>query len=370
MLDSIQDALVNDRAAVAIEDSELAGAVIPVESLDAIRFRGLIKILVVVLPGSQVEARALDHAIFADNDWDALVDPLHLDLGHHVVHIGFLRPCTVRILCIRGSPGQAWAAGVQSVVVGIVVVRLNDQAAAGAICGHGEVVQAVPHIRVVGLDDKCAGGVVATCCTHGGHEGLVVRLLHRDVFGGRLAVVLMHLVGAGKEQMFVIGLKVVGDLGPVILLLRVHRYLVCIGDVIFQPAAIPVDVDNDVHVLADGVIDDLLDARQPGWVDRAVGGVAVPGNRDAHRIEPGGLHAVDECLGDHRAAPCGFTALGLERVADVPADTDLTGYLGCRRQGCLCLGRPECEGEHGDHEGHDDCKVKETSVFHDMFSPV
>ena len=67
-------------------------------------------------------------------------------------------------------------------------------------------------------------------------------------------------------------------------------------------------------------------------------------------LKPAALHRVDQLLGDHRIAPCGFTALGFERVAEVPAESDLTGHLRCRRQ--RLAQRSDRQHEHGHTDEH------------------
>ncbi len=81
--------------------------------------------------------------------------------------------------------------------------------------------------------------------------------------------------------------------------------------------------------LADGVVHHLLDPGHPCRIDleRGLIGVAVPGNGNAHGIEPGGLDAVDELLADERVSPGRLTTGRFERVSDVPADVDLVGHL-------------------------------------------
>ena len=122
--------------------------------------------------------------------------------------------------------------------------------------------------------------------------------------------------------------------------------------VFLEPATIPVDVEDHIHPLAVGVVHHLLHASHPCRIDceRALIGVAIPGSGNAHGIEPGGLYAVDELLGDGRVTPRGFTADGLERIPEVPADGDLAGHLRRRRKR---LG--EC-GHRQDKHGHTDAE--------------
>src|SRR5688572_3761847 len=184
-------------------------------------------------------------------------------------------------------------------------------------------------VRVVGLYDQRARGVVAARGAHRVDERLVVRLLHPVVFGRRRTEVRVHLVRAREQHALVIGAEGGGDLRPQRVLPGVDRRRLRVRDVILQPAVVPVDVYDDVHVLTDGHVDHLLHTRHPVGRDigRAVGDVAVPGNWNANGIETRRLDGVDQRLVGGRVAPGRLAADRLERVAEVPAEIYLAGDL-------------------------------------------
>ena len=247
-------------------------------------------------------------------------------------------------------------------------MHFHHQAVGCAIRGHGEVAQTVPHVGVIGLHHQRTGAVVTARRADSGDKGLVVGFLHSDMFGGWLAVVGVDFVGASKQQMLVVILEVVGDLRPVGLLLGVNRCLVGVQRVFFQPAAVPVTVDDDVHAIVDGVIDHFLNTCQPGRVDRGVGGVTVPSDGDADGVEPGSLDRIDELLRHDRVAPSSFTPrCGLERVPQIPPDFDLGRYLRCRRQRGLGVRPFGDKGQHCKHECKKCDQMKDTLFHHRSF---
>ena len=125
---------------------------------------------------------------------------------------------------------------------------------------------------------------------------------------------------------------------------------------------IMVDVENDEHIAADGVIHHLLHAAEPLFADVEISvHMVVPGHRDADGVEALILQGLDHLGGGVDAAPVFFdghfiahvaVAGGVEGVAKVPAHLDLAdeaqgfviGYL--KRKGVL-LG----EGRHNDIGG-------------------
>src|SRR5207245_2881853 len=209
-------------------------------------------------------------------------------------------------------------AGVEREVVRVVVVHLDHQALGGGVARDGEEVVRVVDVGVEALHDQVALGVVATGGAHGVDEGLVEAVLYRVVLDGGRAVVAgdHHLVGAREQQVVVVVLEVVGDLGPELGDARVHRRLAGVSGL--HPAAIPVDVDDGVEAGVARVVHDLGHAGHPGGADVVVGvGVLLPRHGDADGLEARGLHGVHDRLVGGRVAPGRLTADGLQRVAEV-----------------------------------------------------
>ncbi len=127
--------------------------------------------------------------------------------------------------------------------------------------------------------------------------------------------------------MLVIFIKSGSNLSPIIMLLPVNRTAIAIANMIFKPAAIPVDVDNGIHVLVDNPTHYFRHSVEPCRVNRVVGSVynvAIPCTRYTHGIEAHSLksfYIVDIylCRGPLALAPYTVRSRALHGVADVDA---------------------------------------------------
>ena len=225
----------------------------------------------------------------------------------------------------------------------------------------------VVHFGTRSLHDQGAGVVVAACATHGSDECFVVALqnLHTGVVECPLAacaprVVHARFVGACEEEMFVVVFEVRSNLRPESGLTGLCR-CGAVGDVagtatriggafvnaVFEPAFVPVGVQNDVHAFGDGHVHHVLYLLEPCGVDgrigecgvladvgvcAVVGGAAVcsdvfgegvrmriPSARNTHGVEAGGLDGLDVGCGRKRVAPSGRIFGHFHGVADVVA---------------------------------------------------
>lgn len=349
-LDRVDGAPIDDRAVGAVEQRELGHAVVPVEGLQAVDAGRAVDVLQIIFARRPAHARAERDSVFADDDRNAVVHPLGADLGEETVDIALLGPGAGALRRIRRAPIQTAAGRIQRVVVRVVEMDLDHEPVGDRVRRHVQEVDAVLHVGVVGLHDERARGVVAAGSAHGIDEGLVVRLLDGVVLGGRRVVVGADFVGAGEQHALVVVFEGVGDLGPIGALFLVIGDLMRVKRMFLQPAAIPMDVQDHVHVLVVRVVHHLFDARHPGGVDglcRLVG-MTVPGRGNADGVEAGGFHGSDELLGDGGVAPGGLAADGFHGVAHVPADADLVcDLLGRRKLGEGRRCKQECHcAEH------------------------
>ena len=106
-------------------------------------------------------------------------------------------------------------------------------------------------------------------------------------------VVDSGFIGAGEKQVLVIVLEIVGNLFPVFFLqltylgrIRGGWILIAVRvvpakDVVFEPAVVPMAVQDNVHSLVDSQIDNGFYRAEPITADSSVGCVAVPGTGNA-----------------------------------------------------------------------------------------
>ena len=194
------------------------------------------------------------------------------------------------------------------------------------------------------LNNERTASVVATRRTHRIYEGLMVR--HQD-FGFVLVVRIRcgRLVRTREKQVLVVVLEVACNLRPEILLAGVHGVLVGIVQLAFEPAVIPVDIENRHETCAHAHIDNCLHRIHPtcGNLVRATArnnvrrtrvarhGVrmAVPRTRNTHRAETCRLDRIDVGLGRELVAPpCGIDR-HFHRITDVDTKPHLRKHLIC-----------------------------------------
>ena len=207
-----------------------------------------------------------------------------------------------------------------------------------------------------GLHNHDTGGVVAAGGAHSLEAGFMEFLedLHTGGVECPLAVIgtavprVVHtrFVSGSENEVFVVSGELGGDLGPVRFLLGgdcVCRAVYeaglvvafAIKDVVFEPAAVPVAVQNGVHAVVDDEVHDRLHGVEPASVDGAVGGVGVPSARNTHGRKTSVLDCLHVSGVRERVAPKGRIFRNFHRVSDVVAETHQRINFGC-------LGKSKC----------------------------
>ena len=142
-------------------------------------------------------------------------------------------------------------------------------------------------------------------------------------------------VRAREKQPLVVVLEMRGNLRPVGLLLRVHLGLLVVLEIFFEPAAVPVDVEDGDEASAHAAVHHDLHGIHPAPTDDAVLRVAIPGARDADGAEASRLHRIDVGLRRELVAPGCRITRNLHRVADVDAEAHLVeDFSRGRERGC------------------------------------
>ena len=137
--------------------------------------------------------------------------------------------------------------------------------------------------------------------------------------------------------MFVIFGKLGRNLLPIVFLLS--RNLCCdncrfaalvkaqaIKHVVFEPATIPVAVQDGVHAVTDNEVNNRLDGVEPARINRPVGSMGIPCARNADGIETSVLDSLYVgCIRERVAPSCGtpLVARNFHRVADVYPEAHL-----------------------------------------------
>ena len=168
-------------------------------------------------------------------------------------------------------------------------------------------------------------------------------------------IVHAGFIGGSENQMFVIGFEVVCNLFPVAFLQGANLGRVGCGllsvavdvsaakDFVFEPAVIPVAVQDGVHAVVDDEIDDGLYGVEPAGVNGAVRGVAVPGAGNAHGAETCVLDCLHVGGVRERVAPGRRVARNFHRVADIVAESHLGIDFGGFGE-CECAGANQERG--------------------------
>ena len=97
-----------------------------------------------------------------------------------------------------------------------------------------------------------------------------------------------------------------------------------------DPATIPVDVDNGVHIVVQYIAGDLLDPGDEGGVDGVILCHHItPRHRDPDGFESGTGNAVDHFLCGDRVSPGGFIVFhGGAGDPQIPAHAHFLDHLG------------------------------------------
>ena len=110
-----------------------------------------------------------------------------------------------------------------------------------------------------------------------------------------------------------------------------------------------VHIEDNVHILIVCVVNDLLNSVEPVALDRVSVHVLAPRYRYSDCVETGILYSRYHflcCLGIAPARLCIETRLvcvvAFKRVAEIPADLDITDYLGSRAEVGISLARNNC----------------------------
>ena len=306
-------------------------------------------------------ANAVVRAKLADNHGHALVHVVRLHLAERGVHLAFgagvphrARPGVVTAVVHYPAAARKvvartpivlrvnLCAPVHDVVqecvrVRIVVMHFEHQAALDVVLR--EFAHLVNFYRAVDargwpLDYQRTARVVAACRAYRVHECLVVRC--EDLgFVSVIVVGCRGFVRAREEQPLVVVLEMRGNLRPVGLLLRVHLGLLVVLEIFFEPAAVPVDVEDGDEASAHAAVHHDLHGIHPALTDDAVLRVAIPGARDADGAEASRLHRIDVGLRRELVAPGCRVARNLHRVADVDAEAHLVeDFSRGRERGC------------------------------------
>ena len=225
---------------------------------------------------------------FTDNHRYTLIDKIRFHLAELVIHAvartrvaHSTRPCVVtavmhdifarrEVFCTPIILRIDLSTPIDNVVqqrvgIRVVIMHFDHQAVRNHIfreLAHRHHFATAVHTRRWPLNHERTASVVATRCTHGVHKRLVVR--HQN-FGFMLVIVVRcrGLVSACEKQVFVIVLEAVCNLRPEILLAGIHLVLFLVIQVPFEPAIIPVDVQNRHEASAHAHVHDRLHGIHP-----------------------------------------------------------------------------------------------------------
>ena len=304
--------------------------------------------------------KTLDRTHLANHDRDALVVETGLESAKQVVDGLFgterragasMRSIVTRSLVfpvIEHLAPVLVTAGHERELVGVKVDFGHGVAGARRVFGvHRRKERSLFDFSTRSLHDHDTGSVVSTGRAHRLEACFMIALehLHTSFVKCPLAIVgpavprIVHtrLVSRCKNQMFVIFGKLGRNLLPVVFLLC--RNLCCnngrfaalvkalaVKHVVFEPATIPVTIQNGVHAITNHEIDNRLDGVKPARVDGAIGGMSIPCARDADGIETRILDSLYVgCIRERVAPSCGTTlvARNFHRIADVVAEAHL-----------------------------------------------
>src|SRR5687768_5454620 len=131
------------------------------------------------------------------------------------------------------------------------------------------------------------------------------------------------------------------DLLPVCFLFSINRILHILVDVLVQPTAIPMYVQQNIYVIVHTIPNHFLHSIKPVLID--MGGclvvymMPIPGTWNADSIKATLLNKFYEVFRNHRASPSCFTTRSFKSVADVPAELHFRSEFdsGSAHPGCV-----------------------------------
>ena len=340
------------------------------------------EMLLEIVAGESV--KAFDGTHFTNHDRDTLVEKAGLEAAEQIVDGSLGAECGAGA-GVRGIVTRSLVFPVVEHLAPVFVSACHERELVGVEVDFGHGVAVASRVgRVLfgeerglvdfgtrGLHDHDAGRIVAAGRTHGFDACFVELLEDGHALGVEcpLAVVgtavprVVHarFVCGCENQVLVIFGELGGNLLPVRFLLggncccgAVHKTCLVVTftvkDVVFEPAFVPVAVQNRVHAVIDDEIDDRLDGIEPTGIDCAVRGMAVPGARNSHGVETGVLDGFHVGCVRERVAPSGRIPRNFHRVADIVTETHLWENFGCLgERKCRCCCQEDRAG--GDAEG-------------------
>ena len=190
------------------------------------------------------------------------------------------------------------------------------------------------HVRCIAGDQQMPFCIVAAGFPHQIHKGLVQLVEQAE------SLFLVSHIAVAVPGVFINALLVEGFKDQLVAVVGKFRsHLLPYGFVFFQravmvfirlgdPATIPVDVDNGVHIVVQYIAGDLLDPGDEGGVDGVILCHHVaPRHRDPDGFESGTGNAVDHFIVFHGGAGNPAAAC-LQRVPQIPAHTHFLDHLG------------------------------------------
>ncbi len=152
-----------------------------------------------------------------------------------------------------------------------------------------------------------------------------------------------RLIGAGKHQVFIKVAHGRGNLLPVGLLFGIHRILFGNCNIVFEPTAVPMDIEQNVHVIIHAIAHHFFYPVHPICID--TGGFAIsnmvivpmqttipipiPGNRETNSVKPLLFYKFHIILCNDGVAPSRFSSGSFHGVAYVPAQCNFGCQLDC-----------------------------------------
>ena len=122
--------------------------------------------------------------------------------------------------------------------------------------------------------------------------------------------------------MFVILPEIVGYLFPQCFLLGIYSCLFGISRIFFEPAAIPVNIQDSIHIIIHAIINHFFYPCQPGnfdFISCLIFQIAVPCTWNTNGIKSGGFYGIYQCFCGFRISPGSFASRCFKCIAQIPA---------------------------------------------------